>query len=122
MVHVTGENTLIYYEAKYVRPHGTRETRRRRRRRRPHFATSATYGFNDHKTDNACLLKPLLGGRNSKQLYFEFQSRVGWDDGWETSCAICVVWCAGQHCLLSDGELWNTLIPALDDLSNANSS
>lgn len=56
---------------------------------------------------------------HGEQLDFETEGRVGWDDRWEASSTVGIVWGAGEACLLADGELWDALVPALDDLADA---
>lgn len=62
-------------------------------------------------------LCPILTHR---PLTLELEGRVGGDDGREASGAVRVVGRADQVGLLAERELRDTLVPALDDLSDAN--
>lgn len=63
----------------------------------------------------------MTGGLvNTQQLHVENQSGIWRNEAWETSWTVGLVAWDGQLSLGTNRQLWNTNVPALDHLTNAN--
>ena len=54
-----------------------------------------------------------------EQLDVKDKCGVGWNEPWETTWPIGIIWRAGQFGALSLGHLGDALVPAFDHLANA---